>query len=74
MSKTDGSTNGTPTTLPLKPIATPGELETLVARYRTALVALIALAKREGWHRQLHDSMLLEEIEYLLAEGATRGR
>lgn len=64
---TNGATSPTP-----PPSAV--ELETLVARYRTAIVALIALAKREGWHRQLHDTMLLEEIEYLLAEGATRGR
>lgn len=43
------------------------ELETRVARYRTALFALIDLAKREGWHRTIHDEMLLEEIEWLLA-------
>lgn len=52
---------------PTAPTPTVSELETKNARYRTALFALIALAKREGWHRSIHDEMLLDEIEMLLA-------
>lgn len=66
-----GADNGTATPSVTAPDTI--ELETKVARYRTALFALVALAKREGWHRQITDEMLLDEIEWLLAsDGAKR--
>jgi hypothetical protein len=68
--ETHGSNGKSSSVVPVSAI----ELETLVARYRTALVALLDLAKREGWHRHIHDEMLLAEIETLLAAAAARGK
>lgn len=59
------STNGTHTTVvPEASI----ELMDRVARYRTGLVALLAMIKREGGWRSTDDQMLLREIERLLDE------
>jgi hypothetical protein len=47
------------------------ELHDKVARYRTALVALVAFVKREGGYMETRDQMLLAEVERLL-EGDSR--
>lgn len=58
------STNGTNgTTIPT---TTVGELNDLVAQYRTALVALVELVKREGGYRSWQDQELVRHIERLL--------
>lgn len=58
------STNGTNgTTIPATSAA---ELNDLVAQYRTALVALVAMVKREGGYRDWKDQELIRHIERLL--------
>ena len=60
------TTNGTAI-----PVVTTIELHTKVARYRTALVALVELVKREGGYRSWSDQMLVAQIERMLdADGA----
>lgn len=56
------------------PFITVGELETRVARYRTALVALVALVRREGGYRAWNDQQLLREVERLLEEDAAASK
>ena len=66
MSGTNGNgTNGTAT-----PVAPPPAIELLsqVARYRTALLALMTMIKREGGWRSQADQMLIREVERLLDE------
>lgn len=59
-----GSPNGTNgTTIPTTTI---GELNDLVAQYRTALVALVAMVRREGGYRDWKDQELIRHIERLL--------
>ena len=70
MSKANGTSNGTHA--PPVAVTSAVEIETTNARLRTALVALVDMAKREGWHRKLQDEMLLEEIEWLLGESNIR--
>jgi hypothetical protein len=44
------------------------ELMDAVARYRTALVALLALIRRDGGYMDVKDQMLLREVERLIGE------
>jgi hypothetical protein len=59
------SSNGTTTA-----VAPPPAIELLdrVARYRTALLALVEMVKREGGWRSADDQMLIREVERLLGE------
>lgn len=60
-------TNGSSTI----PVVTAVELHDKVASYRTALVALVALIKREGGFMSWPDQMLVRQIERMLeADGA----
>lgn len=59
-----GSTNGT--NGHTIPSTTAAELNDLVAQYRTALVALVDLVKREGGYRSWQDQELVRHIERLL--------
>ncbi len=45
---------------------TASEMRDLVARYRTALVALLALIKRDGGWMEHRDQLLLKEVQRLL--------
>jgi hypothetical protein len=42
------------------------ELHDRIAQYRTALVALVELVKREGGYRSWPDQMLVTQVERLL--------
>lgn len=59
-------TNGTST----PSVVTVSELETKLARYRTALVALVDVLRREGGYRSWNDQLLLREVERLLEADA----
>ena len=61
-------TNGTSTPA----VVTTSELETRVARYRTALVALLELTRRDAGYRSWGDQMLINEIQRLLDEDTAR--
>lgn len=63
MSPGTNGANGNGTVIP---VTTPVELETRVAQYRTALVALVAMLKRDGGWRSTADQQLLRQIERLL--------
>jgi len=56
------TTNGTPTI----PVVSAIELLDRAARYRTAIVALLELIKRDGGYMATNDQMLLREVERLL--------
>lgn len=57
-------TNGhaTPTTIAVS------ELETQLALYRTSLVAILQMVKREGGWRSTADQQLIRQIERVLAD------
>ena len=44
------------------------ELMDVIARYRTALVALVDLVKREGGYRSWPDQLLIRQVERILDE------
>jgi hypothetical protein len=55
------------------PVVQAVELYTKVARYRTALVALVALVKRNGGgYMSWDDQNLLKQIDAILDEDAMR--
>jgi hypothetical protein len=61
-------TNGATTPAPPPAIDLLGQL----ARYRTAIVALLQLVKREGGFMSWGDQMLLREIERLIDSDGAR--
>lgn len=44
------------------------KLHDTVARFRTALVAMLELAQRQGGYMEWNDQMLLKEVERLLED------